>query len=241
MMKAILSHREFWHTQAQHNPTALWTMTETSGSTVYDTSGFGRNASFQRTGMSGQTQWRDQVAPSFPGNQTNGYGARTGDSTLSSHAGASGTWSMDVMLYDAGTSGNRVILSCSTFPLGGYEFFIYRTSAGLLSTNLSTSNGVTPIFTAITTTKPADNTWYHFGVTYNRATPRVDMYVNGTSVANATSMTGTSSFTSTPWFIGARGDSTGDRWSGRMSHMAIYPTELTSTQMLYHARAAGVA
>jgi hypothetical protein len=140
------------------------------------------------------------------------------------------------MLYDNGSSGHRVILSVSKFPPAEYEVFIYRTSGGNIIADITQSDGTS--ITSITVPKPPDKKWYHFAYTYDRDAAVAKIYIDGVEVGSDTTMSGVSAYTANVWRLGGRGDDSGDRWSGRMSHAAIYPTALSAAEVKRHADAA---
>ena len=215
-------------------PTGFWPLTEANPITsiAEDVSGNNLDATYQRFGMIDDANWKSFPAPRFLGG-TNDWVSIPANTNLSSHAGSTGSWSFDAMLYDNGSSGHRVILSVSEFPPAEYEVFIYRTSGGNIIADITQSDGTS--ITSITVPKPPDKKWYHFAYTYDRDAAVAKIYIDGVEVGSDTTMSGVSAYTANVWRLGGRGDDSGDRWSGRMSHAAIYPAALTASQVKLHA------
>lgn len=97
------------------------------------------------------------------------------------------------------------------------------------------SVGVQEVMAATSSGALTANTVYHVVGTYNRATPRLDLWIDGVSVASDTSVQAASSSNTTNALrIGGRSDNAGNEFLGRIGHVAIYPTALTSTQIAAH-------
>jgi hypothetical protein len=200
-----------------------------------DISGSNFDGTYQRLGMIDDANWKSFSAPRFLGG-THDWVSIPANTNLSSHAGSTGSWSFDAMLYDNGSSGHRVILSVSKFPPAEYEVFIYRASGGNIIADITQSDGTS--ITSITVPKPPDKKWYHFAYTYDRDAAVAKIYIDGVEAGSDTTMSGVSAYTANVWRLGGRGDDSGDRWSGRMSHAAIYPTALSAAEVKRHADAA---
>ena len=226
--------------QLAANPTALWPLTETSGTAAADATGHGHTGAYQRSAMVGVFNWGSYAAPYFTGT-TSDWISVPASTALSSHAGSNGTWSMDCMVLDDGTFGFQNILTVSDFP-GGYELSVRRDSTGLLFVEASQAvgSGFAPFVAQIFGPVGAFSRWYHLGVTYDRAAQQMTLFVDGCPAGSVTSMSHTTSFTNKVWRIGGRGDTSAQRWNGSISHLAIYPTALSPGQIQAHAIAAGI-
>ena len=82
--------------------------------------------------------------------------------------------------------------------------------------------------------KVLDDTDYHFVLTYDRAAPRFELWLNGVSVA-----VDTTGQTTRKYEVGARSSGSTGGIDGAMCSLAIYPTVLTSTQIADHYAALG--
>ena len=214
------------------NPTGFWPLDETSGTTANDLSGNDLDGTYQRSEMVGGRTWMDFASPDHTGT-TSDWVSVPADAVLSGHAGASGAWSFDGWFYDDGVSGTRMMLSVSSPTT--YEVFVYRSSGGSIIVDVTQSNGTS--ITSTSVTAPASGQWYHFAYTYDRAAAVAVVYLDGVEVGSDTTMSGESSYTGLIWRIGGRGDDSGDRWDGSISHLAIYDTALSAGRVAAHAAA----
>ncbi len=228
--------------QLADNPTALWKLDETSGTTAVDATGNGHGGTYQRPAMVGATSWGGTPSPSFTHTSTDWISVPA-SSALSSHAGPTGLWSMDCMFLDGGVADYQMILTVSDFP-NGYEMWVERNPSGYLAAGACSKegSGYVPNVADVTLGNTVStSTWHHLAITWSRSVPRLNIYVDGCLAAQSlTSTANTSSFTNKIWRIGGRGDTTANRWSGSLSHMAIYPSELSPERVREHAIAAGI-
>lgn len=224
-------------------PEALWTLDESSGTTAADATGNGHTGTYQTSAMVGGSSWGAITTPTFNGS-TNRWVSVPPSSALSTHAGLSGVWSMDGMFLDGDptSSATRMLLSVSDFP-NGYEVFISKSGGhALMEISKMAGSGYDGSVALISSSTPwpVGSGWHHVAVVYDRAASIFQWFVDGCLQDSAGLISGSSSYTGKVWRIGARGDSSGDRWLGSISHLAIYPTALTLGQIRGHVAAAGI-
>lgn len=163
------------------------------------------------------------------------YYQRSDNSGLSVHAGASGVMSIEFVTRlsgtDYGVSGGFWVSKWNTTgPVA--EFIIGYNSSGNPLALFGTSAGAT-VMTLTYSRVLQLSRGYHIAVEYDRALPRLSMFVNGVEESTTTA-SGTTSDTVTVLTIGRRMDGT-RHVDGRMSHMAVYPRRLGRGVWLEHA------
>ena len=225
------------------SPTAFWPLSETSGTSAADATGNGHTGTYQRPAMVGARSWGALAAPDFTATSSD-YVSVPASAALSSHAGASGLWSMDGMVYDDGSTDYQYILSVSYFP-DGYEVTFRRdadAAGGQIFAHMPQASGSGSSINVADAYAPNGgfDRWYHVALTYDRAAKAMKVYVDGCLAGSDTTMTYTTSYTGREWRIGGREDSGDHRWDGSMSHIAIYPTCLSAATVKAHAIAAGI-
>lgn len=215
------------------SPSGFWLLNESSGTNAASLIDSPTKDGTAATGVllgAGTTAGGD-FCPTFDG--SNSADITVPDHTdFSSHSGASGTWSLTTWIYGTQWTGaNRGIVSKGGSPLGTYEWQLVLTNAGVLVAAFYTSSG-SVIAGALTGPTLSLSTWYHIGLTYDRAAQQFIMYVDGVNVASDSSISSNSSNQSAVLRIGGRGDqAVTDKFIGSISRVALYPTVLSSTEI----------
>lgn len=224
----------------QDAPSSYWPLCETSGAAV-DIAG-------------GVTTTTGGTAPTLGGaGMVPGGGAddrswsfggagwlETPDNTLHSpHIGANGLMSLECIVTPT------VALTAAEFIFakgeggGNYEYDLGINADGGLFWRVLDATGsaaIMSIGTAAGTLAVGRRT--HLVLTYNRATPLITLYADGVLTQSSSAATGTSSNTVSRFTIGERADGGGTKFQGRISHVAIYPVQLTAAQVAGHYREA---
>ena len=224
----------------QDAPSGYWPMDETSGSTVYDRAGNGRNGTITggvTPSVGGPSGLR---ALAFDGT-ANAYVTIADNAVWSSHAGASGLWSYEVWLYRSSTGARKSFLSKGVAGGGNdYEILFEVTATDTFDHPVLTTAGAN-VMSVLATGSSSLNTWQHVAATYDRAAQLLIVYVDGNEVGRDTTASGTSSDTAGALYFGTRNDgplgSATYAWNGRMSNVAVYGTALSAARIKSHYRA----
>lgn len=144
---------------------------------------------------------------------------RSDNSSFSCHAGASGVMSFEVLVSPESFNalGGYIV---SKFTVSGsvWEFTLFHDGSGI--PNILFGNAGSTVMTVAAPSAMVVNRRYHLAVEYDRAAPRVTLFVNGKGTSS-TSATGNTADTSAVLRIGLRSDSTRP-FHGRISHLAFY-------------------
>lgn len=157
--------------------------------------------------------------------------ARSDNPGLSVHAGASGVMSIELLtaMSSYGASGAWWV---GKWTSGTAEFAVGFDSTGAAFALFMTSGGST-VMTVTYSRVLRLSRIYHIAVEYDRALPRLSLFVDGLG-ESSTSASGTTSDTTQPLHIGRRSDATREL-DGRISHLAIYPRRLGTGVWREHA------
>lgn len=220
------------------SPVGYWPMDETSGSTVFDRSGNARNGTITGTVSPEVGGPAGQRCLSFAGT-TNSYITVADNAAWSSHAGASGLWSMEVWLYRSLATSQKSFMSKGNTAGPLYEVLMEATASDTYYTAMIQSGGAVVESLTSSGSSPL-NRWQHFAATFDRATALLTMFTDGVQVAQATSASGNTSDTTGPLYFGTRNDALGSAtycWNGRMAHAAVYSTALAANRIAAHYKA----
>lgn len=104
-------------------------------------------------------------------------------------------------------------------------------------------NGIKSVMSCTSPSALTAGTIYHVVATYNRVTPKAELFINGVSVASDSNIDYSydPADTSNLLRIGARSDNGGNEFIGSIGHVAIYPRPLTATEVALHYRAGSQA
>lgn len=149
---------------------------------------------------------------------------------FSPHAGASGQMTVFAWVKNNADTGDRQwIVTKGTGS--NYEFAIYLGSSETFSCNIWNLGGDDRM-NASGTTVFSIGDWHAVACTYNRETPRMDVFVDGVSEANDTTSAGDSADGTSDLLIGARGDSANFFLNGTVSEVAMWDVALTDAEIL---------
>ncbi len=211
-------------------PVGYWRLGETSGTSVADTTG-----SPPGSLVGGVTEGVAGVAgdgnTAFGFNGTNGY-VTIGDRAnldFTSQGFAVEAW---VKPNTISTVSGAVLQKGDASGYPGWQYRLAMTSAGkwrgtvfVGSTNITVTDSSTPSTTA----------WTHLALVRNAG--QITLYVNGAAVA-ATTFSGNVNTSVGMLAIGRSGANSTNYFNGAVDEVAIYPTALSSSQVLAHYNAA---
>lgn len=218
------------------SPVAYWPLDETSGTTVNDRSGNGRHGSISNPGVTLNQPMGPMRGYEFAGGAGSGTGyiGGIGNSSAFTPAGSTGVMTIEAFAVADTTSNSAMMLITKH-----------------LEWNLRAANGDMICFTVgggggsiyETTTAPfTAGVMYHWAVVYDRANTFIKLYKNGVLVATDTSVGGADSpyevsNTSSNVYIGARHDSGGQLWDGKLAHIAYFNSALSADRVKAHYEA----
>lgn len=202
------------------SPAGYWQLNEGSGSTAVDSSGHSLNGSYINSPtlsgagpMTGETSMTASV--------TGTKYASVADNNL---LDLGDTWTLECWLFRTGTAASQYIITkgANAYGLlvtagGGNQL----TAQKLDSTNLRVS----------LTGYPGDSTW-HYVVAVKNGGSGTELYRDA-SAAGTGGTNATCADTAVSLKIGAY-PSTGFEFEGRMAHVAVYPTALSTTRISAH-------
>ena len=217
------------------SPLVWYKMDETSGTVMVDSGSVGNDGSYGTTyspGL-GQRSVFGYTVPRF----NNADVAMYDDSAAlgTNHPGSSGVATWEFLVNFESVNKNDYILAspsnsraCQLRLLKGYQ--------GNLKATIMAWNGDTVMEASSSTFITLINTDYHIVVTYARATPRCEIWLNGVSVAVDTTAT-TSLYTSISTdtnYVGAAGNSGITGITGGLGSVAMYPSALSDARIADH-------
>ena len=217
--------------QLSDSPLCLYLMDETSGTAMSDSGSVGNAGSYLGASPTlGARSIFGLTAPDF-GTE---YATYPDSAALSAyHAGASGvgTWEF-LVRFDAFT-GTDAVLS----TLDNKQLKVTRNGNGSLVTRMYTAvGGVTIMSAASADDVILVDTDYHVVITYDRSSPRLEVWVNGVSVATDTTAA-SGEYTGeadVDLVAGAYNSGLAGAIDGAICSVAQYPTALTNTQIADH-------
>jgi hyaluronoglucosaminidase len=206
-------------------PTAYWRLDEPAGTTALDASGSGVDGTYN-----GSVQLSQPGSPaSLPDESVHLNGGYV--SVPDNHAlDLTGPFTLEAWVrpdHVAADPGDGIIEKYDSPAKNGY---ILRLAAGnrvqgwvLGANGYSYATGATAL---------APNTWHHLAVVYDGTslTLYADGHLDGQTSASVAPTAGTGSLK-----LGARGDDAGQRLTGSLDEVAIYPVALTAEQIARHA------
>lgn len=206
------------------NPVGYWQLDELSGTTASDSSGNGRDGTYQGTYTLGQ----DGVTPGGYGVQFNGGSVQINDDDVWS-ASTTGELTVEGWIRSSDTNGSLVSKGAGS----NYEWDIHRGSGGVGTFkvgNLTTDTGLGSFsFGALSSTTAS-----HLVATIDGTS--VVVYKNGVQTDSGT-LSGSPSNGTAKVVIADRGDS-GEPLVGFVDEVAVYPTALSAAQVAAHYGAA---
>lgn len=209
------------------SPVGYWPLDETMGTTAADASGGGRNGTYTGDGVTLASAMLGTLGPCVDLAGTDDYVAVGDADVWSSSAGGSGVMTVEAWVKPAAV--NRA----ATFIAAKYQEWQLRIeSDGKVLWDVNT--GVVSVMVCTSPSALVAGAVAHVVGTYDRAAPRIELYVNGALVAFSTSASGTTSNTSNALQLGRRSDNGGNEFQGVLGHVAIYNTVLSAGTVAAH-------
>lgn len=215
-------------TLAALTPVAVWPMQETSGTSATDDSGNSHtgtytSATLAAAGWTGSAPM--QYAASFAGGGTS-YMETPDHSAFSSHAGASGTMSLHLLIRPTALANNTPLFIKAAS--GQWEFVLLSHADGHIELLVADLAGSNVVDLSTSAGAISTGTWAAIVVTYDR-TASTKIYVNGTQAATTSTYSGTSANGTSVVRVAGPNYYYGGSFNGRVSHAAYFSQALTST------------
>ena len=186
-----------------------------------------------------------------PTYSTNSLGSNTSGSWSFSGSNDVNYGNHTVFQSDLGSTGvisivARVSFSSSSITTNGqrtwivtkgnsnnYEYALFATGTGSVANLTGTiwEAGSANVMNTQGSTSLQTNTNYCVALVYNRATPVLNVYVNGVQDGTSSSATGTSGANTSNLYIGKRQDGGGTQLNGLVNEFAIFQRALLSTEV----------
>lgn len=210
----------------QSSPIGFWPLTETSGTSAADLSGNSRNGTYTGGYVLADTQLANSLAKTVKFDGTDDY-VDINDASVWSPTGGAGKLTVEAWIKPSAVNRSAAMI------LAKYQEWQLRIeSDGKVLWDINT--GLSSIMTCTSSSALTANTVYHIMATYDRSVAKVELFINGTSVASSTSATGSVSDSINNVQIGRRSDNGGNEFIGIIGYVAIYPTALNSTVAAAH-------
>lgn len=206
-------------------PLGLWMLDETSGTVATDQGSVGEDGDYGSTysPVLGTRTVFGLTAPDF---QTSAVVTVPHNAAMNlDHVGASGTFTVEFLFRLDVTAGAQAFFHNG--PVECWQF------AAELIGNVKTSGGATVMDLSIVSFAAAD-TDYHFVMTYNRSTPRLEAWLNGVSIGVDTTASGSSSDDGTDTWFGAHTATAGLPMNGAICGVAFYSQVLSDARIADH-------
>lgn len=206
------------------NLLAYWPLTETSGTTINDASGSGRNGT--ATGFS----WADAAGPGVSMGSaplldgTNDYGNIHTASLAAAINGAEGGLFVWVKLANPADASNRVF--ANLFVDASNRIVLDQSAANTMRGRYIAGGTITTVTTTVSNTA-----WFLLGLTWSKSAEQVKLYLNGAQTGATQTALGT--WVGTP-FIAVLGASTTTPTlvhNGHLAHAVLWSKVLTPAQI----------
>lgn len=220
------------------SPLVLWRGYDDSGT---DLSGNGRSGTVGASVTTASNLAGLKAAYGFPGSASDAGCVKASDASWQSpQAGASGKITLEAVIRPTSLTTDQTIWFKG--ENAAWEYLMNVGSAGQLYCVIWQTSGSSTVMNLTTASVISVNTTYHVAATFNRSTPALVLYVNGSNVGSSASASSTSTDSTGALRFGVRMDGYINRgFAGSMSHGAVYNTDLSSARILAHAQAAGLA
>jgi len=213
----------------QSSPEGYWPLTETAGTTAVDLSGNARNGTYTGGYVLADTQLANNLLKSVTLDGTEDY-VNIADAAgeVWSPTGSSGELTVEAWIKPSAVNRSAAMIFAKH---RGWQLRIESDGKVLWDLN---NNGTTTVMTCTSASALTAGTVYHVVGVYNRATPKVELFIDGTSVASSTSASSNVLSTSEDLQIGRRADNGGNEFIGTIGYVALYRTALSSAVIASH-------
>lgn len=214
------------------NPGLFWLAEETSGTNADDATANNRDGTYTGTYTLSHTQLvtgRANVVSLGGGyinrNDSDGFGEMTGGS------GDKLTLEVSIKPTSVSTANQMIVAKYQI-----WDMRIMSDGSLYFGVNRSGASAVMECQTAASIISAG--TVHHVMGVFNRSTPRIEIFLDGTSVASSTSATSDTAGTGQPIQLGRRSDGGGSTFGGPIGYAAIWDgTALSSSQVTTHYNA----
>lgn len=209
------------------SPIGYWPLTDTTGTTAVDLSGNGRPGTYSGGYSLAATQLSPLLGNVVDLDGTDDY-IDIADNTAWSPTGGSALFTVEAWIKPSAV--NRT----AAFIVSKHQEWQLRIeSDGKILWDVNQS-GISPVMSCTSPNPLTAGSRYHVVATFSRVLPKVELLINGTSVASSTSYSNNVVDTTNSLRIGGRSDNAGNEFIGSMGHIALYNTILSGPRILDH-------
>ena len=213
-------------------PIAYWPLAESSGTTIVDESGNGRNGVYRASGepLLGQAGIGDgRTCPLFDG--TNDFANVFSASLQGAFNSAEGTLALWFKVAAAGVWTDATTRRLMYFQADASNRVRFEKS--------TTNNQIAFVYTAGATAKSVlwNNAgplgWQHIAITWTKSGDQMIAYQNGAQTGATQTALGTwvGNLAATTTAVGASDTTGGNPWSGNLAHAAVWASALSAAQI----------
>lgn len=214
---------------APANLIAFWPMAETSGTTIVDESGNGRNGTYSNVTLGAAGMGDGRTAVSFNG--TTSVGNVYSASLAAAFNGQEGSFSQWCRVSGAGVWTDGLIRRSL--------YFLSDSSNRVGMLKPVANNEIDCLYVAGGTAEGAGKTsfsptgWFHLGLTWSKTADQMIFYVNGVAITPVSTGLGTfaGALSTTQTTIGSLSSAPAQVWSGDLGRVAVWTTPLSAAQM----------
>jgi hypothetical protein len=205
---------------------AYWPLSESSGTTIGDLSGNGRNGAYSGVDLGKQGIGDGRTCPLFDGINDFGnvYSAGLAGS-FNPEEGSCALWAQaDPSVWADGA--NRTLFRLATD--NNNALFFRKVVAGGIDCRYTAGGTAEP-----TTVTTIVTNWFHLAMTWSKAADQVKVYYNGSQSGATRTTLGTwaGSLAATTCVVGALSTGATESWSGYLAHAALWSTPLTAADV----------
>lgn len=204
---------------------AYWKFDENQGNTAGDTTGHGNSLTLASTAWATQSASLSNRTTYLQFNGSTSVASRANDTDFDF---GTGSFSISGWFKHASTASFTDIL-ITKYNTQGWK--VYMNSSGFVCFGIDDDSTWGPDDSACSTTSYADSKWHHIEAVKSTTTS-ITLYVDGTQVAQTTSLTATSTLSTTATlYVGVDSAGTTNWWDGSVDDLAIYPYARSTAQV----------
>lgn len=211
----------------QDSPVGYWPMDETTGATIFDRSGNGRNGTWSGSGVGARTTILGK-APDFAGSY-----ATISDNAAFSASGATGKLTIEAWVVADTFSNDMMIVTKG--DVSNFEYRLNSHGNNELRYIASDAGGVSEQGYVGPSLLVAGRL-HHVAVVYDREAATVTLFVDGVAGSAQANIKTQGDYTA-QLQIGRRADGGGALWDGVIQHVAIYQAALSTQRLAAHYQA----